>query len=101
MTYHINKAYEIPPIHVPDTVYGIALEWKNEILLKSGETLPSNYMVTLRRIKRPLPDTPIEFVPQFVNNKPSGGGIHVSIATYQRLYQSMFCVPTFNRTSEK
>ena len=57
-------------------------------------------MVTLRRIKRPLPDTPIEFVPQFENNKPSGGGICVSITTYQKIYHALFCLPTFNRTSE-
>ena len=89
--FYLKKVYEISPVSIPQTCYGIALEWKNEIFLKSGDTVPSNYMVTLRRIKRPLPDTPIEFVPQYVNGKPSGGGLHVSISTYQRLYQALFC----------
>ena len=97
----ILQPYEFEPVHIKGTVYGCALQWQEEILLRNGSTIPSNYMVTIKRIQ-PLKrdDAPVEFVSSYINGKPSGAGLHLSIATWAKLYQSLFTFPTYNQHRE-
>ena len=99
--YHFQQPYEFEPIRIPGTVFAMSLKWQNEILLRNGSTVPPNYMVTLKRIRRlEKGDNRLEFTPQFTNGKTSGAGLHVSIQTYSKLYQSLFCLPSPNRSSK-
>ena len=75
----------------------------NYSFIGTGETIPASFMVTLRRIRPYNPDNPttIEFVPQYTNGRPSGSGLHVSIATFSKIYQALFTLPSFRRQSKK
>ena len=55
-------------------------------------------MVTIKRIHRVKKnDAPVEFVSSYHNGRPSGAGLHLSIATFAKFYQSLFTLPTHNQ----
>ena len=136
------QAYTFDPIWIPDTVYPIALQWKEEIVLRkcividsdifyrelllllisirfipflilslsflfffliegTSDVIPAGFMVTMRRIYPydSASQSAIQFVPQSVTGRQSGSGFYVSIATFAKIYQSLFTLPSFNRHS--
>ena len=94
-----TQPYEFEPIWIPGTVYGFALQWQDEIVLRNGSTVPPNYMVTIKRIRRlKRADSPLEFVPSYAHGRATGSGLHLSIMTYAKLYQSLFTLPSPGRS---